>query len=88
MQEYITNLRLNLNIVKSLEYSGVLLNGVSEKIQNEAKKQKGGFLIVLLDTLGAILLGNMLAGRGINRTGYGSKELRSKGGGMIGAGYM
>ena len=88
MQEYIKNLRLNLNIVKSLEYSGLLLKGVSEKIQNEAKEQKGGFLSMLSGTLGAILLGNMLAGRGINRTGYGSKELRSKGGGMIGAGYM
>ena len=88
MQEYIKNLRLNLNIVKSLEYSGLLLKGVSEKIQNEAKEQKGGFLIMLSGTLGAILLGNMLAGRGINRTGYGPKELRSKGGGMIGAGYM
>ena len=37
---------------------------VSETIQNEAKKQRGGFLIVLLGTLGACLLGKMLTGKG------------------------
>ena len=50
-----------MKIVKSLEDFGSLLKGVSETIQNEAKDQKGGFLSVLIGTLGASLLGNMLA---------------------------
>ena len=48
-----------LKLVKSLEDSGVLLKGVNETIKNEAKEQKGGFLSMLLGTLGASLLGNM-----------------------------
>ena len=71
-----------LKIVKSFEDSGILLKGVSETIKNEAKKQKGGFLSMLLGTFGASLLGNMLAGKGVIRTGYGSK-----GQGRIRAGY-
>ena len=59
-------------IVKSFEDSGLFLKGVSETIQNEAKEQKGGFLSVLLGTLGASLLENMLAGKGINRAGDGT----------------
>ena len=54
----------NIKIVKSLEDSGLLLKGVSKTIQNEAKKQKGGFLSMFLSTLGASLLGNILAGKG------------------------
>ena len=53
-------------IVKSLEDSGLLLEGVSETIQNKAKEQKGGFLSMLLGTLGASSLRNILAGKGIN----------------------
>ena len=49
-----------IKIVKSLEDSGLLLKGVSGTIQNEAKEQKGGFLSMLLGTLSAILLGNIL----------------------------
>ena len=49
-----------LKIVKSLEDSGVLLIGVSETIQNEAKEQREGFLSMLLGTLGASLLGDIL----------------------------
>ena len=60
-----------IRIVKSLEDSGLLLKGVSKTIQNEAKEQKGGFLSMLLGTLGASLLGNILAGKGINRAGEG-----------------
>ena len=65
-----------LKIVKSLENSGVLLKGVSETIQHEAKEQKGGFLGMLLDTLGASLLGDVLSkglsGKGVIRTGEGT----------------
>ena len=52
-----------IKIVKSLEDSGLLLKGVTETVQNEVKKQKGGFLSMLLGTLGASLLGNLLTAR-------------------------
>ena len=65
-----------LKIVKSLEDSGVLLKGVSGTIQNEAKEQRGGFLSMLLGTLGASLLGDVvskgLSGRGVIRAGEGT----------------
>ena len=64
-----------LKIVKSLEDSGILLKGVSETIKNEAKEQKGGFLSMLLGTLRASLLGNMLADKGVIRAGEGILEL-------------
>ena len=60
-----------IEIVKSLEDSGLLLKRVSETIQNEAKEQKEGFLSMLLGTLGASLSGNILAGKRINRAGKG-----------------
>ena len=74
-----------LKIVKSLENSGLLLKGVSETIQHEAKEQRGGFLSILLGTLGASLLGDILSkslsGKGVIRAGeetiragYGSKR--------------
>ena len=44
-----------IKIVKSLEDPGLLLKGVTETVQNEVKEQKGGFLIMLLGTLGASL---------------------------------
>ena len=61
-----------IKIVKSLEDSGLLLKGVTETVQNEVKEQKGGFLSMLLSTLGASLLGNILAVKWINRTGEGA----------------
>ena len=63
-----------IEIVTSLEDSGLLSKGVRETIQNEAKEQKKGFLSMLLSTLGASLLGNILAGKGINRAGEGAKR--------------
>ena len=51
-----------IKIVKSLEYSGLLLKGVTETVQNEVKKQQGGIISMLLGTLGASLLGNLLIG--------------------------
>ena len=79
-----------LKIAKSLEHFGLLLEAVSEKIKNEAKGQKRAFFSMLLGTLGACLLGHMLAGKGVIRAregtvrvGYGStksspKDLRFK----------
>ena len=72
------------------------MKGVTKTIKNKAKEQKGGFLGMLLGTLGAILLGNMLAGKGVVRAGSGNKKgkgiLRSgfgnkKGKGIVRAGY-
>ena len=65
-----------IKIVKSLEDSRLLLKGVGEAIENEAKEQKTGFLSLLLGTLVASLLGNILAGKGIVRAGYGNKRER------------
>ena len=58
-----------IKIVKYLEDSDLLLKGVSETIQNEAKEQKEGFLSMLLGTLRASLLGNILEGKGVIRAG-------------------
>ena len=54
-----------MKIVQALEDSNILLKGVTKTIQNETKEQKGEFLGMLLGTLGASLLGNILAGKGI-----------------------
>ena len=65
-----------IKIVKSLENSGVLLKGVSETIQHEAKEQRGRFLSMLLGTLGASLLGNLLtSGKSVIRAGEGIKKI-------------
>ena len=71
-----------LKIVKSLEDSGLLLDRITETVKNEVKEQKPGFLSMLLGTLGASSLGNMLTGRGAIRAGegtirfgYGSKKI-------------
>ena len=65
-----------IKIVRSLEDSGLFLKGVTETVQNEVKEQKRGFVSMLLGTLGAILLGNILAGRGAiaKRQGQGINE--------------
>ena len=60
-----------IKIVKSLEDSGLLLKGVTERVQNEVKEQKGGFLSMSLGTLCASLLGNISVGKGINSAGKG-----------------
>ena len=60
-----------IKIVKSLEDSGLLFKGVNKTIQNETKKQRRGFFSMLVGTLGASLLGDILTGRGINRAGEG-----------------
>ena len=77
-----------IKIVKSLKDSGLLLKGVTETVQNEVKVQKGGFLIMLLGTLGASLLENLLTGKGIYRAGKGKvKGINRAGEGVLRAGY-
>ena len=58
-----------IKIVQALEDSNTLLKGLTNTIRNETKEQKGRFLSMLLGTLGASLLGNLLAGKGIARAG-------------------
>ena len=65
-----------MKIVQALEDSNVLLKGVTKTIKNETKEQKGGFLSMLLGTLGASLLRDLLAGRGIVRAGSGKKKVK------------
>ena len=60
-----------MKIIEALENSDILLKGVSKTIDNETKEQRGGFLSMLLGTLGASLLGNLLTGKGIMRAGDG-----------------
>ena len=73
-----------MEIIEALENSGILLKGVSETIENKAKEQRGGFLSILLGTLGASLLGNLLTvGKGIMRAGEGSVTSRAKGQGIV-----
>ena len=61
-----------IKIVKFHEDSSLLPEGNGETIQNEAKERRGGFISMLLGTLGASLLGNILAGKGKHRTGEGN----------------
>ena len=72
-----------IKIVQALEDSNILLKGVTKTIKNETKEQKGWFLSLLLNTLGASLLGNILAGKGIVRAGSGNKKRK----GIVKAGY-
>ena len=66
-----------IKIVKSLEYSGLLIKGVSETIKNEAREQKGGFIGMLLDILGASLLETLLTGKGVIATSQGQGTIRA-----------
>ena len=58
-----------MKIVQTLEDSNTLLKGVTKTIKNQAKEQKRGFLSMLLATLGASLLRDLLTGKGIVRAG-------------------
>ena len=73
-----------MKIVQALEYSNIPLKGVTKTIKDETKEHKGDFLSMLLGTLGASLLGNLLsrkgtvrAGAGIVRADYGSSIKKS-----------
>ena len=72
----ISNEEMNdvIKIVQALKDSNILLKGVTETVKNETKEQKGGFLSMLLGTLGASLLGNLLTGKGFVRAGYGNNK--------------
>ena len=72
-----------MKIVQALKDSNILLKGVTKTIKNETKEEKGGFLSMLLGTLRASLLGNLLSGKGIVRAGSENK----KGKGTVRAGY-
>ena len=63
----ISNKEMNdvMKIVQALENSNILIKGFTKTIKNETKEQKGGFLSMLLGTLGASLIGNLLAGKGM-----------------------
>ena len=63
-----------MKIIQALENSNILLKEITKTIKNETKKQKGGFLTMLLGTLGASLLGSLLTGKGIVRAGSGNKK--------------
>ena len=71
-----------MKIGQAPEDSNILLKGVTETIEKETKEQKEGSLSMLLGTLGASLLGNLLTGKGIVRAGSGNK----KGKGIVRAG--
>ena len=85
-----------MKILQALEDSNILLKGVTKTTKNETKEQKGGFLAMLLGTLGASFLGNMLAGKGIVKAGSRNKKGKiivragsknKKGKGIVKAGY-
>ena len=88
----ISNEEMNdiIKIIQALEDLNILLKGVTKAIKNETKEQKGGFLSMLFGTLGKSLLGNLLAGKGIVRTGSGRPPLSAsqnkKGKGIVRAG--
>ena len=83
----ISNEEMNdvMKIVQALEDSSILLKGVTETIKNETKEQKRGFLSILLGTLRASLLGNLLTGKGIERADSGYRSKKRKG--IVRAGY-
>ena len=76
----ISNEEMNFTrkIIQALEDSNILLKGVTKTIKNKTKEQKTGFLSMLLGTLGMLLgaglLGNLLAGKGIVRARSGNKK--------------
>ena len=80
----ISNEEMNdiMKIIQSLEDSNILLKGVTKTIKNETKEQKGGFLSILLGTLEASLLRNLLTAKGIGTAGTGN----NKGKGILRAG--
>ena len=81
----ISNKEINdiMKIVQALNDCNILLKGVTNTVEKEAKEKKGGFLSILLGTLGASLLENLLTGKGIVRADSGNKDRK----GIARAGY-
>ena len=75
-----------MNIVQALEDSNILLKGVTKIVQNEVREQKGQFLSMLLGTLGASLLRNLLTGKEIYKAGKG-EGINRAGDGIVRAGF-
>ena len=73
-----------MKIVKTLDDSGLLIQGITQTIQNETKKQRGGYRGILSSSLGASLLGNMLADKVVEAIVHG--KLRA-GLGILRAGF-
>ena len=67
-----------MKIGQALEDSNILLKGVTKTIKNETKEQKREFLSMLLDTLGASLLGNLLTGKVIDRRKTGARYVMQR----------
>ena len=63
-----------IKIAQALEDFNISLKAIIKTIENETKEQKEGFLLTLVGTLGASLLGHMLTGKEILRAGYGNNE--------------
>ena len=70
-----------MEVVKSHKDYGLLIKGDAQPIENETRKQKGGYLGMLQSTLGISLLRNMTAGKKVIRTGERGGE-----GGVVRAG--
>ena len=83
----ISNEEINdiMKIVQAIEDCNILLKEVNEAIEKESKEQKGGFLSMLLGTLSASLLGNLLSRKGIVRARYGHPSKKGKG--IVRAGF-
>ena len=89
----ISNEEINdIKIIQAPQNSNILLKGVTKTIKNETKEEKGGFLSMLLGTLGASLLGNVLTVKGILRAGSGNNKgkgiLRASSGNSKGKGIL
>ena len=75
-----------IKVAQELEDSNILLKGVTETVENELKEQKWGFISMLLGTLGASLIENLLTGKGIYRAGK-VKGINRAGERIVRAGY-
>ena len=74
----IWNLKMvdTMKSVQALEFFNILLKGVTKTIKNETKEQKWEFWSLLLGTLGASLLGNLISVKGIVRAGYKNTKVK------------
>ena len=57
----------DMNKFRFLEDSDLLIKGVTQKMENERKEERGGFLRIPLGILGTNVLGNMLAAKEVIR---------------------